>query len=104
MTNSKDLLHKFIESVRGKDRSEVIILAEREATRAYRNSMFACDGLKHRSSDWCQYSEKLTQMIYFLRQAIKPIKQDTYPYNLFHSLQNGIDQKSMKIVGVSRKK
>jgi hypothetical protein len=52
MTNSKDLLHKFIESVRGKDRSEVIILADREATRAYRNSLCSCDGFRHRSSDW----------------------------------------------------
>lgn len=102
MTSSKDLLHKFIESVRGKDRSEVIILADREATWAYRNSMFACDELKHPSSDWCQYSKNLTQMIYFLRQEIKPKSRDTYPYNLFHSLQNGIDQKNMKIVRVSR--
>jgi hypothetical protein len=102
MTSSKDLLRRFVESVRGKDRSEVIILADREATRAYRNSMYACDGLKHRSSDWCQYSKNLTQMIFFLRQEIKPKKRDAYPYNLFHSLQSGIDQKSMNIVGASR--
>jgi hypothetical protein len=104
MTCSRDFLHKFVESVRGKGSSEVIILADREATRAYRNAMFACDGFKHRSSDWCQYSKNLTQMIYFLRQAVKPKKQDTYPYNLFQSLQNGIDQKSMKIYRASRLK
>jgi hypothetical protein len=102
MTNSKDLLHKFIESVRGKDRSEVIILADREATRAYRNSLCSCDGFRHRSSDWCLYCKSLTQMIYFLRHEVKPKKRDAYPYNLFHSLQNGTSLKSMKIVGASR--
>jgi hypothetical protein len=102
MKSSKDLLREFVESVRGKDCSEVIILADREATRAYRNSLCSCSQFHHASGDWCQYCNNLTRMIHFLRQEIKPKKQDTYPYNLFHSLQSGIDQKSMNIVGASR--
>lgn len=98
MTSSKDLLYEFVESVRGKDCMEVIVLADREATRAYRNSLCSCDGSRHRSRDWCQYCKNLTQMIYFLRHEVKPKKRDAYPYNLFHSLQNGIDKANRKPV------
>jgi hypothetical protein len=98
MTSSKDLLREFVESVRGKSYSEIIILADREATQAYRKALFSCDKLHHRSSDWCRYSKSLTQMIYFLRNEVKPKKADSYTYNLFHSLQNRIDQKNLKFI------
>jgi hypothetical protein len=91
-------MHDFIESIRGKDRSEVIFLADREATRAYRNSLRPCNGLRQHSSQWCQYSKNLVQMIYFLRHEVKPKKSGNYPYNLFHGLQNGIEQENRKSV------
>lgn len=98
MTSSKDLLREFVESVRGKSYSEIIILADREATQAYRSALCSCDKFHHRSSDWCQYSKSLTQMIYFLRNEVKPKKADNYAYSLFHSLQSRTDKENLKFI------
>lgn len=98
MTSSIDLMCDFIESVRRKDRSEVIFLADREATRAYRNSLRPCDGLRQHSSQWCQYSKNLVQLIYFLRHEVRPTKSGNYPLNLFNWLQNGTEQENRKSV------
>jgi hypothetical protein len=98
MTKSKDLLREFVESVRGKNDAEVITMADHEATRAYRNSLRPCDGLRQHSSQWCQYSKNLVQLIYFLRHEVKPTKSGNYPFNLFNWLQNGIEQEDRKSV------
>ena len=98
MTKSEDLLREFVESVRGKNDAEVITLADREATRAYRNSLRPCDGLRQHSSQWCQHSKNLVQLIYFLRNEVKPTKSGNYPLNLFNWLQNGIEQENRKSV------
>jgi hypothetical protein len=104
MKSSKDPLREFVESVRGKDCSEVIILADREATRAYRNSLCSCDGFRHSSCDWCQYCNNLTRMIHFLRNEAKPKDRDIYPYNLFYSLQNGTEQENKEFLKTYRTK
>jgi hypothetical protein len=96
MKGSKDLLREFVESVKGKDCAEVILLADREATRAYRNSLCACDGFRHSSSDWCQYCNNLAQMIYFLRHEVKPKNRDSHPYNVFYALQNGLEKENSR--------
>lgn len=98
MTNAKDLMHGFVESVKGRNYSEVIILAEAEATRAYRKSLCSCGQFHHTSGDWCQYSNTLTLMISFLRCAAKPKHQDRYPYNLFHLVQDEINQHKQSFI------
>jgi hypothetical protein len=98
MTNSKDLLREFVKSVNGKDYSEVIILADREATLAYRNALRSGDDLHHNSSGWCLYSKTLSNMIGFLRNEVKLKQPDSDTNSLFHSLQNGIDQQNLKFI------
>jgi hypothetical protein len=96
MTKYRDLLREFIESVRGKDFSEIIILADREATQAYRNALRSCHEPHHNYSGWCQYSKTLTNMIHFLRSEVKPKKTESFAYPLFYSVQNGIEQKNQE--------
>jgi hypothetical protein len=96
MTNSKDLLREFVESVKGRDFSEVIILADREATQAYRNGLRSCHDLHHSSSDWCVYSKALTNMIQFLRHDVKLKQPDSDTNMLFRSIQTSIDQENQK--------
>jgi hypothetical protein len=92
----------FVESLKGKHYSEVIILADREATRACRNSMYPCNEFHHHSSDWCNYSKTLTEMIYFLRSEVKLKKPGGYAFDLFHSLQKSIDQQHLPSIQNTR--
>jgi hypothetical protein len=98
MTNSKDLLREFVKSVNGKDYSEVIILADREATQAYRKALRSCHEPQHNPSGWCSYSKTLSNMIDFLRNEVKLKQPDSDTNSLFHSLQNGIDQQNLKFI------
>jgi hypothetical protein len=98
MTNSKDLLREFVESVRGRDFSEVIILADREATQAYRNALRSCHDLHHSSSGWCMYSNTLKNMIRFLRNDVKLKQPDIDTNILFRSIQTSIDQENQKLI------
>ena len=104
MKSSKDLLREFVESVRGKDCSEVIILADREATLAYRNALRSCHEPHHNSSGWCLYSKTLTSMIGFLRNEVKLKQPDSDTNILFHSIQAGIDQENQKLIRTHKAK
>jgi hypothetical protein len=97
MTQYRNLMGEFIESVRWKDFSEIIILADREATQAYRNALRSCHKPHHNSSGWCQYSRTLTNMIHFLRSEVKLKKTESVAYPIFYSVQNGIEQKNQEL-------
>jgi hypothetical protein len=92
MIDSNTLLREFVESLKGKECPEVIFLADREATQAYRNALRSCHRPHHHNSDWCQYAKTLTDMISFLRNEVKVKRTDGPTYSLFRSIQNGIDR------------
>jgi hypothetical protein len=98
MIDSSTLLREFVESLKGKGYPEVIFLADREATQAYRNALRSCHRPHHRNSDWCQYAKTLTNMISFLRNEVKVERTDVPTYNLFHSIQNGIDRQHQEMI------
>jgi hypothetical protein len=92
MIAADTLLRTFAESLAGKDKSEIILLADREATRAYRNSL-RCGSEHHpQSRDWCEYSRALTRLIYFLRNEVKVDKPNHPTRPLFRSIQKGARQ------------
>ena len=92
MIGYNSLMRAFVESVKGKEFSQVIILAQPEATKVYRHALRLCNAFHHASSDWCQYSKPLTEMIFFLRNEVKYKQPDSDTNYRFHSIQNGIDQ------------
>jgi hypothetical protein len=98
MIASKNLMRKFVESLKGKNYSEVIVLADREATQAYRNALRSCHRPHLHNINWCQYSKTLTNMISFLRNEVKFKNADSETYTLFRLIQNGIDQESQKMI------
>jgi hypothetical protein len=98
MIDSNTLLREFVESLKGKECPEVIFLADREATQAYRNALRSCHRPHHHNSDWCQYAKTLTDMISFLRNEVKVKRTDGPTYSLFRSIQNGIDQESQQMI------
>jgi hypothetical protein len=98
MIASDNLMRKFVESLKGKNYSEVIVLADREATQAHRNSLRSCHRPHFHNRNWCQYSKTLTNMISFLRNEVKFKNPDSETYSLFRSVQNGIDQASQKMI------
>jgi len=44
------------------------------------------------------FGNTLTQMISFLRYTAKPKHQDCYPYNLFHLVQDEINQQKQGFI------
>lgn len=104
MIAANNLLRDFVKSLKGKNYSEVIILADHEATEAYRNALRSCHEPHHNSSGWCLYSKALTEMIYFLRNEVKFQQPDNDTNNLFRSIQTGIDQENHKFIRINKAK
>jgi hypothetical protein len=104
MIAANNLLRDFVESLKGKNYSEVIILADHEATEAYRNALRSCHKPHFDSSGWCLYSKTLTEMIYFLRNEVKLKQPDNDTNNLFRSIQTGIDQENQKLIRINKTK
>jgi hypothetical protein len=104
MIAANNLLRDFVESLKGKNYSEVIILADHEATEAYRNALRSCHKPLFDSSGWCLYSKTLTEMIYFLRNEVKLKQPDNDTNNLFRSIQTGIDQENQKLIRINKAK
>jgi hypothetical protein len=104
MIAANNLLRDFVKSLKGKNYSEVIILADHEATEAYRNALRSCHEPHHNSSGWCLYSKALTEMIYFLRNEVKFQQPDNDTNNLFRSIQTGIDQENQKLIRINKAK
>jgi hypothetical protein len=89
MIAADTLLRDFAESLAGRDKSEIILLADREATRAYRNALRYGSEHHPQSRDWCEYSRALTNLIYFLRHEVKVDKPNHPTRTLFRSIQKG---------------
>ena len=104
MIGANNLLRDFVESLKGKNYSEVIILADHEATDAYRNALRSCHKRHYDASGWCLYSKTLTEMIYFLRNEVKLKQPDSDTNNLFRSIQTGIDQENQKLIRINKTK
>ena len=104
MIAANNLLRDFVKSLKGKNYSEVIILADHEATEAYRNALRSCHEPHHNSSGWCLYSKALTEMIYFLRNEVKFQQPDNDTNNLFRSIQTDIDQENQKPIRINKAK
>ena len=98
MIDSNTLLREFVESLKGKQYPEVIVLADREATQAYRNAMRSRHRPDHQNSDWCQYAKTLTNMISYLRNEVKVKRTDSPTDRMFRSIQKGIDRQHQVII------
>ena len=82
---------KFVREVKGKDYYEVIFLAEKEATQAwrrdYRNQSKNCKGETSR-----EYQEKLIGLIGFMRHGMKPSVLSDQDLQLCCQLREGYVQ------------
>ena len=78
---------KFVREIRGKDYYDVIYLAEKEATqawrRSYRNQYGPCGSEASRN-----YQEKLIGLIRFMRHGVKPSILSAQDLQLCTQLQN----------------
>jgi hypothetical protein len=76
-------INEFIEAVKGKPFSEIIMLANQEATQADR--MF----FRHRQRDKSkslfgkEYSEELKYLITYLKYSVKPKISDSHAFKIF---------------------
>lgn len=77
---------KFVREIRGKDYYDVIYLAEREATqawrRSYRNQSRTCT-----NEDSRKYQEKLIGLIDYMRHGLKPSILKDQDMHLCNELQ-----------------
>ena len=82
------LVNEFARSMTGRDPAEVIVLADREATRAHRIALRSCRQSRPRSDEWCEYSRALARLVHFLRHEVKPGKIDRHMRTLLRSIPN----------------
>ena len=80
------LVNEFARSMTGRDPAEVIVLADREATRAHRIALRSCRESRPRSNAWCEYSRALIRLVFFLRHEVKPGKIDRHMLTLLGSM------------------
>ena len=77
---------KFVREIRGKDYYDVIYLAEKEATQAWRRS-YNNQTRNCTSEDSRNYQEKLIGLIDFMRHGLKPSILNDYDLYLCSELQ-----------------
>jgi hypothetical protein len=92
MIAADTMLREFAKSLAGKNKAEIILLADREATRAFRNSLRSCHETHPQARDWCEYSKALTSLIFYLRHEVKFDKPDHPIRSIFRSIQNNASQ------------
>jgi hypothetical protein len=93
MIAADTMLREFAKSLAGKNKAEIILLADREATRAFRNSLRSCHETHPQSRDWCEYSKALTSLIFYLRHEVKLDKPDHPIRSIFRSIQNNASRR-----------
>jgi hypothetical protein len=85
ISNSYDF-DAFVEAVKGKQTREIIYLAEKEATEAWRAAYHHRSG----SADWFRsksYQDRLIGLIDFMRHGVKTFQFDEHDLSLCRMLQ-----------------
>lgn len=92
-TRSADV-KKFLEPLKEREASEVIIAADREATEAFRRGMRCRREASPDAMDWCEYSNRMKDVITVLRYDTAP-----NPFDLeTRKLLRAIKKRSIRII------
>lgn len=79
MISSSFDFQEFVEAVKGKDYHEIIIVAEKEATEAWRTT-YRCAGSAENTQKSQQYQKRLIGLIDYIRNGIRPSGRDSRIY------------------------
>lgn len=95
MNEPNSSLKAFVESLRGKNYEDAILLTERESINAYRRALRPCRSDQLQSTNWCDYSRKLADMIAFLRCESNPLRGDPEIRRLVLSVKEGFSKRTV---------
>lgn len=81
------MFREFANDVIGKHYDEIILVADRAATQAYRKALAGRRAADPQSCEWARYSDTLSGMIRYLRNEVKVRNSDAQISELFVTIQ-----------------
>ena len=85
--DARNMFREFANDVIGKRYDEIILIADKAATQAYRNALAGRRAADPGSCEWVRYSETLEGMIRYLRNEVKVRSSDSQIADLFVRIQ-----------------